>query len=81
MCAAYMHACARVHTCLCMSVGAGLRESRERLLGLGVRPAASGELAGRGRGHRGGLGALRLQAAFSLSAHTPGARTHFHGLR
>ena len=44
-------------------------------------PRHLGELAGRGRGRQGSPGVLRLQAALSLSAHTPGARTHFHGLR
>ena len=50
-CAACMNACATVHTCLCMSVGAGLRVSRERLLGLGLRPGACGGAGGREEGN------------------------------
>ena len=76
--AACMHVCASVHTRLCISVGAGLQASRERLLGLGLRPGAFG---GAGGGRRRGMGAVGvpwLQApgcASSVSSHAWGSQT------
>ena len=60
--AACMHVCASVHTRLCISVGAGLQASRERLLGLGLRPGAFGGAGGGGRRGMGAVGVPWLKA-------------------
>lgn len=74
--AACMHACARVHTGLCMSMGARLRASRERLLGLGVRPTASGGAGWQGEGASGwSWGPSALGCAFTVCSHTRGSHT------
>ena len=71
-----LHACACVHTCLRMSVGAGLRASRERLLGLGVRPAASGGAGWQGEGASGwSWGPAAPGCAFTVCSHTWGSHT------
>lgn len=85
-CAVCMHACASVHTRLCMSVGAGLRVSREGCLAWesaqGVWRSWWG--GGGGGGERVLLGPLvfqapgsRLQAALpGVSPRTSRARRH-----